>query len=77
MIAKSFLWRDHSLQNRGKREVSAKSSVRGEEREKLNFVSLRLKYAKNTPILVARYNTTLDPEVFLDFFSFREPAKKA
>ena len=32
---------------------------------------------KNAPVLQARYNTALVPEVFLDFVSFREPAKKA
>ena len=54
---------------RVEREVkSAKNSI-------LPLFALNMQ--KDVPVLQARYNTTLVPEVFLDFVSFREPAKKA
>ena len=86
MIAKWFLWRDHSLhadlrilgkQRRKGGEREELSARRGARKTQLRLFSPKICKKKNAPVQQARYNTTLVPEVFLDFVSFREPAKKA
>ena len=52
------------------------SARRGARKTQFHLFSPKI-CKKNAPVQQARYNTTLVPEVFLDFVSFREPAKKA